>query len=76
MKVTVIPLVIGALGTVHKSLEKGVEDLEIGRWYRLQYCRDRPVYWGDSCGDFCKRLSANASLVWVGFMAYQPLGVI
>ena len=29
MRVTVIPIVVGALGTVHKSLEKGVEELEI-----------------------------------------------
>ena len=29
MKVTVIPLVIGVLGTIHKSLIKGVEDLKI-----------------------------------------------
>ena len=28
MRVTVIPFVIGALGTVHKSLEKGLEELE------------------------------------------------
>ena len=29
MKVTVIPVVIGALGTISKGLVKGVEDLEI-----------------------------------------------
>ena len=29
MKVTVIPVVIGALGTVTKQLIKGLEDLEI-----------------------------------------------
>ena len=29
MKVTVIPLVIGALGTVTKGLVKGLEDLKI-----------------------------------------------
>ena len=29
MKVTVIPLVIGALGTVTKGLMKGLEELEI-----------------------------------------------
>ena len=27
---TVIPIVIGALGTIPKGLEKGLEDLEIG----------------------------------------------
>ena len=29
MKVTIIPIVIGALGTVTKELIKGLEDLEI-----------------------------------------------
>ena len=30
MKVTIVPVVIGALGTVTKGLLKGLEDLEIG----------------------------------------------
>ena len=30
MKVTIVPIVIGALGTVTKGLLKGKEDLEIG----------------------------------------------
>ena len=30
MKVTIIPTVIGALGTVIKGLLKGLEDLEVG----------------------------------------------
>ena len=30
MKVTIVPIVIGALGTVNKGLLKGLEDLEIG----------------------------------------------
>ena len=30
MKVTIIPTVIGAVGTVTKGLLKGLEDLEIG----------------------------------------------
>ena len=29
MKVTIVPIVIGALGTVTKELLKGLEDLEI-----------------------------------------------
>ena len=29
MKVTIVPIVIGALGTVTKGLLKGLEDLEI-----------------------------------------------
>ena len=30
MEVTIIPIVIGAFGTVTKELLKGLEDLEIG----------------------------------------------
>ena len=30
MKVTIIPVVIGAVGTVTKGLLKGLEDLEVG----------------------------------------------
>ena len=32
MKVTIIPIVIGAIGTVTKGLLKGLEDLEAGGW--------------------------------------------
>ena len=32
MRVTVILLVIGALGTFPRSLERGTEELEIGGW--------------------------------------------
>ena len=32
MKVTIIPIVIGALGTVTKGLIQGLEDLEITGW--------------------------------------------
>ena len=31
MKVTIIPIVIGAFGTVTKGLFKGLEDLEVDR---------------------------------------------
>ena len=31
MKVTIVPIVIGALGTITKGLLKGLEDLEVGR---------------------------------------------
>ena len=31
MKVTIVPIVIGAFGTVTKRLLKGPEDLEVGR---------------------------------------------
>ena len=32
MKVTIVSIVIGALGTITKGLLKGLEDLEIGGW--------------------------------------------
>ena len=32
MKVTIVPIVIGALGTITKGLLKGQEDLEVGGW--------------------------------------------
>ena len=31
MRIMVIPTVTGVLGTVHKGLERGLEELEIGR---------------------------------------------
>ena len=30
MKVTIVPIVIGALGTISEGLLKGLEDLEVG----------------------------------------------
>ena len=36
MKVTIIPIVIGAFGTVTKGLLKGLEDLEVGDWVELK----------------------------------------
>ena len=32
MKVTILPIVIGAFGTITKGLLKGLEDLEVGGW--------------------------------------------
>ena len=32
MKVTIVPIVIGALGTITKGLLKGLDDLEVGGW--------------------------------------------
>ena len=32
MKVTIVPIVIGALGTITKGLLKGLEELEVGGW--------------------------------------------
>ena len=48
MKVTVIPIMIGALGTVIKGLIQGLDDLEITRRSKLQYYWDRPEYWEES----------------------------
>ena len=31
MKVTIVPIVIGAFGTITKGLLKGLKDLEVGR---------------------------------------------
>ena len=31
MKVTIVPIVIGPLGTITKGLLKGLEDIEVGR---------------------------------------------
>ena len=50
MKVTIVPIVIGALGTVTKGLLKGLEDLEIGGRVELRTARIlRRVLetWGD-----------------------------
>ena len=32
MEVTIIPIVIGAFGTVTKGLLKSLDDLEVGEW--------------------------------------------
>ena len=52
MKVTIIPIVIYALGTVTKGLVQGLEDLEItGRVEAVQttvFFLDRLEYWEES----------------------------
>ena len=51
MRVTVIPVVTGVLGTVPKSLERGLEKFEIwgqSRQSKLQHCWERPEYWEES----------------------------
>ena len=48
MKVTVIPIVIGALGTVTKGLLKGLEGLEVGTLLRtVRILRRVLETWGD-----------------------------
>ena len=51
MKVTIIPVVINAFGTVTKGLSKGLEDLEVrGRMETIQTTTlfRRPEYWEES----------------------------
>ena len=49
MKVTVVPIMIGALGTITKGLLKGLEDLEVGgRVETIQTTARRVLEtWGD-----------------------------
>ena len=46
MKVTIIPIEIGAIGTVTKGLLKGLKD----EWSpsKLQHYWERPEHWGES----------------------------
>ena len=51
MKVTIIPIVIGAFGTITKGLQKGLEDLEVGgRAETIQTTTllEQPEYWEGS----------------------------
>ena len=48
MKVTIVPIVIGAFGTKSKGLLKGLVDLEVGGREELskwQHYWKRPEYW-------------------------------
>ena len=48
MKVRIIPIVIGAFGTVTKELLKGLEDLEVGgrvETIKTTALWKRPEYW-------------------------------
>ena len=57
MQVTIIPIVIGAFGTVTKGLLKGLEDLEVGERVEIiqttallrtaRILRRVPETWGD-----------------------------
>ena len=65
---TIIPIVIGAFGTVTKGLLKGLEDLEVGD--RVEIIQKRPEYWEEfwrleetSChSNSSERLSAYADV--------------
>ena len=51
MKVTIVPIVIGALGTVSKGLLKGLEELDVGGRVELSkrhHYWERPEYWEES----------------------------
>ena len=50
MKMTVIPIVIGAFGTVIKGLLNGLEDLKMRGWVesKLLHYWDRPEYGEES----------------------------
>ena len=53
MKVTIIPIVVGAFGTVTKRLLKGLEDLEVGgRVDTIENMTflEQPEYWVESWG--------------------------
>ena len=68
MPVTIIPIIIGAFGTVTKGLLKGLEDLEVGGPFKLLHYWERPEYWEESwrleetcChSDSSEKPSANA----------------
>ena len=73
MKVTIVPIVIGALATITKGLLKGLEDLEVGwRVETIQStaCWERPESWEESwrleetcChSDSSEKPSANADV--------------
>ena len=51
MRVTIIPIVIGAFGTVTKGLLKGLADLDVGAWEETiiqQHYWKRLEYWEES----------------------------
>ena len=74
IKVTVIPIVIGALGTIPKGLVKGLEDWKLEdklRPFRIQHYKDWLEYWEESwrleetcChSDSSERPSTNADVI-------------
>ena len=70
MKVSMIPFVVGALGTIPRGLIKGLEDLETWRQVMNIHCKDWPEWWEESwrfeetcCHlDSSERPSANVGL--------------
>ena len=50
MKETVIPVVVGALGTVPKDLERELKVVEIRGWIETIQTTDQPEYWAESWG--------------------------
>ena len=63
MKLTIIPIVIGAFGTVTKGLLKGLEDLEVGgRVETIYYIIENGQNIEKSPGDF-RRLAVTQTPV-------------
>ena len=73
MKVTIVPIVIGAFGTITKGLWKGLKELEVvGRLVTIQMtallrtARIRRIFmetWGDCChSNSCENPSANTDV--------------
>ena len=70
MKVTIIPIVIGAFGTVTKWLLKGLEDLEVGwrvetiHYLERQEYREESERLEETCchSNSCERPSAKADV--------------
>ena len=60
MKVTIIPIVIGAFGTVTKGLLKGLEDLEVGG--RVETIVENGQNTEKNSGDFSEKPSAHADV--------------
>ena len=49
MKVTIVPIVIGALGTITKAMLKGLEDVEVGGLYpSTNYPKDSIAEYGQN----------------------------
>ena len=52
MKVTIIPIVIGALGTGTKKISKRLEEWKLAAEWRqsiIQHYCEMPEYWEESC---------------------------
>ena len=64
MKVTIVPIVIGALGTITKGLLKGLEDLEVGGRVERPESRDESWRLEETCchSNSSEKPSANTDV--------------